>query len=90
MIKCKLTKISSTHQNLRTSVVVGQCEKMPTIGAEFVMTAPPLDPAAAFRLIETTPVKFVVKLHGGKYEFQTDNSHYALETFDDDRDERTR
>lgn len=80
MFRCKLTRITSTNNNFRTTDVIGQCNDYPTIGESFIMVAPPLE-GGDIRYIETTPVQAVDKGHGdpGVLEFRTKNSHYKFE-----------
>jgi hypothetical protein len=70
----RLTRVTSTHQNLRTDEVVGDAMQLPIVGRSFVMMAPPLDPTATVRMVATGPVKAL--LADG---FTTENSHYKLE-----------
>ena len=75
-----LTKISSTHQNLRTPSVVGEFDSLPAAGDVFTMTAPPLV-EGAFRYIETSLIEQTwSSVLGGKTIvcFKTENSVYGL------------
>lgn len=69
-----MTRLDSSHQNLRTDSVEGDAPRLPAIGRRFVMAAPPLDPAADIRLVETSPVMTV-----SNDGFTTLNSRYKLE-----------
>jgi hypothetical protein len=84
-MKCKLTKVQSRHNNLRTDEIVGECQEKPTLGFTFHMTAPPLDPDMTLRRIGTTDVIRVsypptvecdAEEPGGFMEFATVNSIY--------------
>lgn len=83
-MKCKLTRLKSNHQNLRTDTIEGQCDDLPAKGRCFMMTAPPLDPASGMRYVHTTPV-LELEHDGDKPEgigagivFTTRNSTYHL------------
>ena len=81
-MNAKLTKIRSTHSNLRTDTVVGFTTALPEVGKVFVMFAPPIDPAATFRQVTTTLVKHV-EVIDNTYRFVTENSTYQLEILPD-------
>ena len=81
----KLTKIQSSHQKIRSNVIEGFCQELPTVGQPFKMCAEPLDLSMDIRLIETTPVKNINKLSKGM-EFKTNNSIYALEVIREEPD----
>lgn len=76
-MKVRLTRLESSHRNLRTDSVEGDAPRLPKVGHRFSMAAAPLDPAADIRLIETSPVFELVP--GG---FKTMNSHYQLEVLE--------
>ena len=78
MMKAKLTRIQSKHQNLRTDEIVGQTEELPRIGSPFTLIANPLVRFANFRLVRTTPVRVIWNNSRTEYEFWTENSHYRL------------
>ncbi len=79
-MKCRLTRINSVHQNLRTDEIVGGCPEAPRMGALFLMTAKSLDPAKHVRLVETTRIVKVTSSEEGKViEFETKNSIYKWE-----------
>lgn len=86
--KVKLTRVASSHRNLRTDFVVGECFNLPRVGSCFFMWGPPLDPTAGSeRQVETTPVKTVTGLFNGATRFTTQNSTYDLEILDAEPDE---
>ena len=74
----KLTKLYSTHNRVRTNIIIGQCESWPAVGQSFTMTAPPLHIAYGMRVVVTTPI---VELEGSERlcVFKTHNSTYRLE-----------
>lgn len=78
-MNCKLTRIKSNHNHVRTDEIIGQCEDKPVVGQIFVMTGPPLDPTKDIRAIWTTPVLEVIEISDTKMEFKTMNSHYGWE-----------
>ncbi len=79
-MKCRLTRLNSVHQNLRTDEVVGSCDHEPVVGQRFIMTAAPLNPDASVRWIETTEVAERTDLVKGQtIEFKTLNSDYKWE-----------
>lgn len=85
-INCRLTRLASTHHNLRTDRIVGHCEHVPTLGERFIMTAKALDPAmrdaGGTRYVRTTPV-YEVECDASSlisiYHFKTTYSVYELE-----------
>ncbi len=82
-MECRLTRIRSTHQNLRTCEIVGECPFEPAKGISFSMTATPLDPAMTVRLISTTKILKTTPSEEGKVmEFETENSAYKWELLD--------
>ncbi len=78
MFKVKLTKIESSHKNLRTDIVEGLTESMPVVDQDFVMFAEALEPGGTIRYIRTSPVKEVTEDRNG-LSFKTNNSSYRLE-----------
>lgn len=78
MKPCKLTKLVSLHQNLRSDEIVGGCLEVPRKGKMFTLFAKPLVRQADLRVITTTEVTKIAR-KGKVYEFQTVNSIYKLE-----------
>lgn len=78
MFDVKLTKITSTHLNLRTPEIVGECTHLPAKGQPFVMTGQSLTPEGVLRLIITSLVQKTKRL-SNKISFATENSTYELE-----------
>ena len=76
----KLTKISSTHINLRTNEVVGFFETLPELNEPFQIVSEPLDSTMDFRQVTTTPIKNLT-VYDNLYRFSTANSEYELEVF---------
>lgn len=74
----KLTKVSSTHNNLRTDVVVGTMITDLEIGSPIIMAANGLV-RGSVRYVHTTPI---VKVEGNRYF--TNNSEYIIEEVTDD------
>lgn len=75
---CKLTRISSNHQNVRTDEIVGWCEELPAKGKAFHMQGPPLY-SGDIRNMVTTPIIDTKAVGWGTVEFHTANSHYRFE-----------
>ncbi len=82
-MKVRLTKLLSTHSNLRTDVIEGRCDSLPKEGRDFFMTAPPLDPKAVVREIHTTKVKKVKWDIMKSAIFVTKNSTYQIDVLDE-------
>ncbi len=78
MIRAKLTKISSTHENLRTNEMVGGIPKIPEVGETCVIVGRALTPGVSARMIHTTKISKVERISSKQYEFWTKNSHYGL------------
>lgn len=76
MYKVKLIKISDNVNNLRTNVVIGECETLPIIGKPFLMTSQPLE-TGNIRVIETSKVISYMQVMNEMY-FDTQNSKYNL------------
>jgi len=78
MIKAKLTKILSTHENVRTKETIGETNSPPIAGQPFILFGESLTEPGV-RLIHTTPVEETMLLPGGGIEFRTWNSTYRFE-----------
>lgn len=76
-MKVRLTKIESSHNNLRTDIVEGDLLYWPGVGESIIVTAKPLV-EGGMRLVRTSPVS---KIEGDL--FHTLNSVYRLERLDD-------
>ena len=76
-MKVKLLKLQSTHNNLRTNEIDGECIDLPEIGQSFILLGEALNPDAKVRAIRTTPVQ-ELKKEGNVMTFKTLNSIYEL------------
>ena len=74
----ELTQISSSHNNVRTKKIVGECMSLPTEGKTFLMFASPLDVDRDVRILHTSELKSV-REEDNIYYFKTQNSEYKLE-----------
>ena len=79
-MKVKLTKIESTHSNLRTDTVEGMCTNLPEVGMSFVLWSEPLTTGHHYRQVATSPVQSVEVLSADVLRFKTLNSIYELAT----------
>jgi hypothetical protein len=77
----KLTKIKSTHNNLRTDVIEGKTFKLPEVGDSFAMFGEPLTEGFDTRAVYTTEIK-VCDRQGNEFMFVTENSTYKLEVLE--------
>jgi hypothetical protein len=77
---CKLKKVQSPHQNVRTEEMEGLCDMPPTVGLSFqIMNDKPLEKGYTNRLIMTSPVMTAIR-EGGKIRFFTESgSEYIWE-----------
>lgn len=86
MPKVKLKKIFSTHKNLRTDEITGECLGLPQEGCQFKMTAEALDEEVrnegGLRHIWTSPVQTVVTISPSQFRFFTANSTYEIEVLE--------
>lgn len=78
-MKVTLWKLKSNHQNLRTNMVVGETNLLPTKGFPFVLLAEPLTEEGDTRVVTTTLVTEVTQERDDYLEFTTENSTYGLE-----------
>lgn len=76
----KLTKISSTHINLRTNEIVGWFNSLPEMEQSFEIISEPLDITKDFRVVTTTLITELT-MYDNVYRFRTKNSEYELEVF---------
>lgn len=85
LYKCRLTRIESIHNNLRTDEIVGLTEKLPTKGEPFTIESDALFPVPhisqldQYRLISTTVVLDINFQNKNELLFRTANSKYFLE-----------
>jgi hypothetical protein len=73
-----LTKIESTHNNVRTNETTGHTLALPEVGKNFFMTAPPLE-SGGVRMINTTEIKEVEIHSETEFTFKTQNSTYKVQ-----------
>lgn len=85
MIDVVLTRLQSSHQNLRSDEIEGTAPSLPQVGKNFILFGDPLAKGAIARLVATTPVKRIEPdPDNGSMEFWTANSHYGLQVVDMD------
>jgi hypothetical protein len=77
-MKIKLTRIKSTHDELKAAVVEGTAPYLPEVGYRFEMLAEPLDNTMSARVVVTTPIVAVEQIDS-TYRFKTKHSEYQLE-----------
>lgn len=80
--KVLLTKVASTHNNLRTDETEGITTELPEKGKFFILAAKPLVQGAVLRMITTTEIQNVEVL-GDEYMFQTLNSTYKVKVLEE-------
>lgn len=82
MIKIKLTKIVSNHQNLRTDEVIGVTPSLPEVAKGFVVFAESLSnsvPGNLDRTIVTSPIVSITKYDEDTFVVNTANSTYNIQ-----------
>ena len=75
----KLTKISSSHSNLRTNEVLGNVFELPKIGEPFHIVSQSLTEKNLTRHVTTSRVTSIKQINDQKIEFSTQNSLYEIE-----------
>lgn len=84
MLKVKLKKIESTHNNLRTNEIEGKTTHIPEVGHPFQIFGESLTEGNDFRCVTTTEVKeSEYKEDSRIFTFKTLNSLYELEILDE-------
>ena len=84
MLKVKLKKIESMHNNLRTNEMEGKVTHIPEEGYPFQIFGESLTEGADFRTITTTVVKkSEYKEDSRRFIFKTENSLYELKVLDE-------
>lgn len=78
-IKVKLTKLMSSHKNLRTDTVEGVTLSLPVVGERFIMWGEGLEDKEATREVVTTPVLTATPFNNGHLIFETANSVYRVD-----------
>lgn len=76
--KVRLTKIKSTHSNLRTDIIEGETDELPEVGKHFLLLGVSLTQGMDTRMVTTTKIQ-TVNIVNSEYEFTTLNSTYKLE-----------
>lgn len=76
IMRAKLTRIKSSHQNLRTDEVVGELLYLPEIGGPIRMAAEGLE--FGTRVIVTSPVIDIEQPDDSTYICETANSIYHI------------
>lgn len=78
-----LKRIKSSHQNLRTDKIEGNFQKLPELNKPFIIVGKSLT-LPGHRIVTTTPVKGISDNDkDDKILFDTENSIYELEVYDD-------
>lgn len=72
-----LTRIKSSHEDLRTPSVLGWTSALPKIGEPFLLTAEPLDPCYALRIINTSIVQ-EIREDRGLFWTKYSSYHYEI------------
>lgn len=84
-LNAKITKIVSTHNNLRTNDMVGVTPQIPEVGKFFSIFGESLSFKGGMRAITTTLVQESNFDSATKtFTFKTENSTYTLEILDKD------
>lgn len=78
-MKARLTKLRSSHNNLRTSMIEGETIAQPTLGESFMLFAEPLETSVGVRVVSTMLVTSIDRLDESSVKFQTKNSCYLFE-----------
>ena len=87
MYKCILTKIKSTHNNLRTDTIEGIAPNLPQKETCFYLYGQGLE--FGTRLIATSLVKEIINRTDESIDFETQNSTYNLKIISLDGDNQT-
>lgn len=83
MLPVKLTKIESTHTNLRTNEMIGKTGSIPEVKYNIQVFGESLTEGKNMRVIETTEIKESTYDKATKtFVFKTQNSTYSLEILD--------
>ena len=78
MINCKLIRMLSNHQNLRTDEVIGKITELPQVGHNLHLIGESIDPNKYYRDIQTSEIQTVQYNKNKEYIFTTNNSTYKL------------
>lgn len=82
MIKVILTKLESSHNNVRTPEIKGLLQCPPEIGKSLIVLSEPLDQTKDVRVIKTTPVESIKTHFDDLISYvviTTANSKYKIE-----------
>ena len=82
MAQVKLTKLNSTHNNIKESEFIGSMPFEPKVGHTFFMAWPHEDPRKHNR-IQTSELIEKKYLNNKVFEFKTKNSTYQVEYLDE-------
>jgi len=82
--KVILTKVDSTHKNLRTNSIEGKSIDLPEVGKVFFLIGEALTSGATSRFIQTSEISSVKKTGEDEYVFKTLNSTYNLKVLGTD------
>jgi len=76
-----LTRLQSSHSNLRTDVIEGETHQMPEVGKPFLLIGAPLDIKEVDyrRYVCTSPIVHIAWEDLSKCRLHTENSIYSLE-----------
>jgi hypothetical protein len=74
--KVKMSRIESSHQNLRTDEIEGYASSLPLVGENFILLSKGLE--VGVRVVRTTPV---TELRDSS--FKTQNSTYGFEVIEE-------
>ena len=92
-MKVILSKILSTHENLRTDVIKGNTLELPEIGLRFMLTGESLDNEMDVRVVLTSKVVWTSHYCDNEgnqsIKFATENSTYNLEVLHEQQEEET-
>lgn len=87
-MRAKLTKITSTHDNLRTKDVEGEIDLIPTVGGRLFMVGAGIDFGS--RVVVTSQITSIYLIDRSEerdlYLIETQNSEYSLEVYGGSRD----
>jgi hypothetical protein len=76
--KVKLTKVSTNKNGMRTPIVEGYCDELPTVGQGFILLTEPLE-TGDVRKVWTSNVKAFSVEEPKEMQFTTQYSEYRLE-----------
>jgi hypothetical protein len=86
MVKVRLIRVHSNHNNLRTNEVIGLTPKLPHEGESFVIWSDALETDGGYRQVITTPVEEIVFDAASQIIFNTKNSQYRVEVLEEAQD----